>query len=38
MDLMTRVLRLYLDSFVIVFIDDIIVYLQSRDEHVQYLV
>ena len=30
MDLMTRVFRPYLDSFVIVFIDDIVVYSKSR--------
>jgi len=33
MDLMTRVFRSYLDSFVIVFIDDILVYSRSREEH-----
>lgn len=31
MDLMAQVLRPYLDSFVIVFINDILVYLRSRD-------
>ncbi|CAN4099433.1 unnamed protein product [Withania somnifera] len=33
MDLMHRVLKPYLDSFVIVFIDDILVYSQSKYDH-----
>nr|GEV09667.1 hypothetical protein [Tanacetum cinerariifolium] len=33
MDLMNRVCRLYLDKFVIVFIDDILVYSKTREEH-----
>ncbi|WMV10631.1 hypothetical protein MTR67_004016 [Solanum verrucosum] len=37
MDLMTRVFRPYLDSFVIVFIDEILVYSWSRSEHEQHL-
>ncbi|XP_019248946.1 PREDICTED: uncharacterized protein LOC109228242, partial [Nicotiana attenuata] len=37
MDLMNRVFRPYLDSFVIVFIDDILVYSRSQEEHEQYL-
>ena len=37
MDLMTRVFRPYLDSFVIIFIDDILVYSRSRSEHEQHL-
>ncbi|KAH0669070.1 hypothetical protein KY289_023563 [Solanum tuberosum] len=37
MDLMTRVFRPYLDIFVIVFIDDILVYLRSRSEQEQHL-
>ncbi|XP_015161079.1 uncharacterized protein [Solanum tuberosum] len=37
MDLMTRVFRPYLDSFVIVFIDDIVVYSRSWEEHEQHL-
>jgi len=37
MDLMTRVLRPYLDLFVIVFIDDIWIYSQSRSDHEQHL-
>ncbi|CAN4103784.1 unnamed protein product [Withania somnifera] len=37
MDLMYRVLKPYLDSFVIVFIDDILVYSQSKSDHERYL-
>ena len=37
MNLMTRVFRPYLDSFVIIFIDDILVYSRSRSEHEQHL-
>nr|GEX81576.1 putative reverse transcriptase domain-containing protein [Tanacetum cinerariifolium] len=37
MDLMNRVCRPYLDKFVIVFIDDILIYSKTRDEHVKYL-
>ncbi|CAN4099519.1 unnamed protein product [Withania somnifera] len=33
MDLMHRILQSYLDSFVIVFIDDILVYSRSKPEH-----
>ena len=33
MDLMNRVFQNYLDSFVIVFIDDILVYLNNEDDH-----
>ncbi|GJX53467.1 putative reverse transcriptase domain-containing protein [Tanacetum coccineum] len=33
MDLMNRVCKLYLDRFVIVFIDDILIYSKSRKEH-----
>ena len=35
MDLMNRVFRDYLDRFVIIFIDDILIY--SASEEVQYL-
>ena len=37
MDLMNRVFKDYLDKFVIVFIDDILVYSRSRDEHEEHL-
>ncbi|CAN4103756.1 unnamed protein product [Withania somnifera] len=37
MDLMHRVLKTYLDSFVIVFIDDILVYSQSKSDHERHL-
>ena len=37
MDLMNRVFRPYLDKFVIVFIDDILVYSSSSDDHEKHL-
>nr|GEX42800.1 putative reverse transcriptase domain-containing protein [Tanacetum cinerariifolium] len=37
MDLMNRVCRPYLDKFVIVFIDDILIYSKTQDEHVEHL-
>ncbi|KAK1421783.1 hypothetical protein QVD17_24409 [Tagetes erecta] len=37
MDLMNRVCRPYLDKFVIVFIDDILIYSKSKSEHEQHL-
>ena len=37
MDLMYRVFQSYLDRFVIVFIDDILVYLGSPKEHLEHL-
>ncbi|KAL5546618.1 hypothetical protein UlMin_006305 [Ulmus minor] len=37
MDLMNRVFKEYLDKFVIVFIDDILIYSRSRDEHAEHL-
>ena len=37
MDLMNRVFRPYLDRFVIVFIDDILVYLRSKLGHERHL-
>ena len=33
MDLMNRVFHPYFDQFVIVFIDDILVYLKNAEEH-----
>ena len=33
MDLMNRVFRLYVDQFVVVFIDEILVYLKDREDH-----
>ncbi|GKD47105.1 putative reverse transcriptase domain-containing protein [Tanacetum coccineum] len=35
MDLMNRVCRPYLDKFMIVFIDDILIYSKTREEHVE---
>ncbi|GJV10914.1 putative reverse transcriptase domain-containing protein [Tanacetum coccineum] len=37
MDLMNRVCRPYLDKFVIVFIDDILIYSKTQEEHVEDL-
>lgn len=37
MDMMNRVFRPFIDKFVIVFIDDILVYSRSREEHEQHL-
>nr|GFB53023.1 hypothetical protein [Tanacetum cinerariifolium] len=37
MDLMNRVRKLYLDKFVIVFINDILIYLKSKEDHIVYL-
>ena len=33
MDLMNRVFRPYVDQFVVVFIDDILVYSKDREDH-----
>ena len=37
MDLMNRVFRPYMDQFVVVFIDDILVYSQDREIHDAHL-
>ena len=37
MDLMNRVFKQYIDKFVIVFIDDILIYSQNREEHAKHL-
>ena len=37
MDLMNRVFKDYLDKFVIVFIDDILIYSKSEEDHEQHL-
>ena len=37
MDLMSRVFKPYLDMFVIVFIDDILIYCRSEKDHASYL-
>ncbi|KAD6120027.1 hypothetical protein E3N88_11298 [Mikania micrantha] len=37
MDLMNRVCRPYLDKFVIVFIDDILIYSKTKEDHEQHL-
>ena len=37
MDPMNRVFRSYLDSFIIVFIEDIFVYLKNKGDHMNHL-
>jgi hypothetical protein len=37
MDLMHRIFRPYLDKFVGIFIDDILIYSKSSEEHVEHL-
>lgn len=37
MDMMQRVFRSFLDRFVIVFIDDILVYSDSEEQYVEHL-
>jgi len=37
MDFMNRIFQQYLDKFVVVFIDDILVYSKDRDEHAEHL-
>ena len=37
MDYMNKVFHPYLDSFVVVFVDDILVYSKTREEHEEHL-
>jgi len=37
MDYMNRIFRLYLEQFVVVFINDILIYSESREEHAEHL-
>lgn len=37
MDIMNRVFKQYLDKFMVVFIDDILVYSELEEEHVEHL-
>ena len=37
MDLMNRVFKKYLDKFVIVFIDDILIYSRTEADHAEHL-
>ena len=37
MGLMNRIYRPYLDQFVVVFVDDILIYFKGRAEHEQHL-
>ena len=37
MDLMNRVFKKYLDKFVIVFIDDILIYSKTEEDHAEHL-
>ena len=37
MDLMNHVFSPYLDQFIVVFIDDILIYSKTKEEHAEYL-
>ena len=37
MDIMNRVLRPYLDNFVLIFIDDILTYFRDKEKHAKRL-
>ena len=37
MDYMNRIFRPYLDKFVVVFIDDILIYSRTKEEHEEHL-
>ena len=37
MDMMNRVFKDYLDKFIVIFIDDILIYSKDRKEYAQYL-